>query len=75
MIEQGASIKTKNPDGRTVLIWAIMSNPDPELISLLIKKGVDINAVDRDGHSALFFARELGQKENVKRLIKAGARL
>lgn len=44
-----------------------------EIIKLLLKYGADINWKDKDGRSALFFAKAHRQKEVVQFLIENGA--
>ena len=38
MIERGADILLKDPEGKTALSYAAQSNPDPEVINVFIKK-------------------------------------
>ena len=46
-----------------------------EVVDSLIKAGVDINAVDNNGRTALMWVSEYGYKEIVNSLIKAGAHI
>ena len=46
---------------------------DIDVISDLLKKGVDINFVDDYGRTALYFACSCGQTQVVKMLLDAGA--
>ena len=43
-------------------------------INWLLKKGVDVNALNSDNESALDFAREDGHEKAVERLLAAGAK-
>jgi ankyrin repeat protein len=53
---------------------ASASNPNPEVISLLIKAGADVNGTDIVGMSALLMAAmNNANPEVVKRLLQAGA--
>ena len=40
---------------------------------MLIESGADVNAVDNDQHSALYYASEAGYDEIVEQLLVAGA--
>ena len=44
-----------------------------EMISMLIEKGIDINAQDYDGWTALMYASDKLNKDIVSILIKNGA--
>jgi ankyrin repeat protein len=50
-IEAGADLNARQSNGETALYSAV-SNPNPDVVSLLIEKGADVNARDRhDGKS------------------------
>ncbi|GKZ37722.1 hypothetical protein AbraIFM66950_009404 [Aspergillus brasiliensis] len=59
-------------NGETTLICAA-SRHTPEMLSLLIEYGADVDAVDIRGRSALMEAALFGQVENIKVLLKCGA--
>lgn len=54
------------------LRWAAKNNY-ADVVTLLLEKRVDINAVDDAGHTALILAAENGNKDIVELLIKNGA--
>ena len=62
--------------GKTALIWACI-NDNYEVVTQLIKAGVDINIQDNDGNTALMFAvLNNSRNENMIRiLIESGADL
>jgi ankyrin repeat protein len=64
--------------GWTALLEAIVLGTDGpahrEIVRLLIARGSDVNARDRDGVSALEHARRRAQREVVQMLQAAGAR-
>lgn len=46
---------------------------DSKIVLELLSKGIDINARDMDGYTALLFAASQGSKDIVEMLLKAGA--
>ena len=48
-INNGASIKAQDVMGRTPLLVAALDNPNPEVITTLLKAGSDVNAFDGGG--------------------------
>ncbi|KAE8137470.1 hypothetical protein BDV38DRAFT_292916 [Aspergillus pseudotamarii] len=65
-------IRGRDHDSKTTLISAA-SEPSSEMVSLLLKYGADVNAVDNGGRSALMEAALFGWAENVKVLLQNGA--
>ncbi|PWY66907.1 ankyrin [Aspergillus eucalypticola CBS 122712] len=59
-------------NGKTTLIRAAAESI-PEMLSLLIEHGADVNAVDNGGRSALMEAALFGRVNNVKVLLQHGA--
>jgi ankyrin repeat protein len=57
------------------LFFAVRSAPSgfPEIVSLLVKKGCNVNLVDNKGMSAMHYASELGQDDTLQILINHGA--
>jgi ankyrin repeat protein len=75
LLDQGADIKTADPEGRTVLMLASASATFPaETVKALITNGADVNARSAKGETALDFARRHGQSPIVDLLLSAGAR-
>ncbi len=56
LINRGASVRVRDPVGNTPLIMCITSGGDLEIMKLLIKKGVDINAKSSGDFTALHWA-------------------
>jgi hypothetical protein len=48
---------------------------DVEIVKMLVAKGVDVNARDDDGYTAIIMAAMFGRIETVQTLLKAGARV
>jgi HEAT repeat protein len=46
-----------------------------EIVSLLLKRGADVNQVDQNKNTALMFAADSCDRETLRMLLKAGARL
>jgi len=79
LIEAGANIHYKRPQGYDALIDAVHStavNDDSgllELLALLIAKGVDLSGISAYGESGLRVLSQLGRFNAVRMLLKAGA--
>lgn len=70
LIDNGALIDHKDSDGNTVLMYAVGC---PELIELLLKKGIDIDAQNVREQTALIVATDSCEYEGVECLLNAGA--
>ena len=53
ILRSGASLKSRDKDGRTPLILAASRSPSIEIVSYLIDSGSDIEARDNDGNTPL----------------------
>ena len=76
-IEQRAELEIKNADGETALIIAAWYG-SPEIVTLLLENGANINAQDNAGYTAIAKASSLGvgrHYEIVEILIQACANL
>ena len=74
LLERGADINARDPEGRTVLILACGSEAVPvDMVKMLIAKGIDVNAKSATGDTALTYAKRYGNTEIVQLLEKAGA--
>jgi ankyrin repeat protein len=73
MMSRGADAKKKDTLSKTLLHYAAAVDR-PDFISMLVKAGVDINAVDLFGYSPLHDACRFGaSRESVSMLLKHGA--
>ncbi|MEI0490314.1 ankyrin repeat domain-containing protein [Brachyspira pulli] len=82
LIKAGAKVNTRlsiNDDSRNIqleniipLMWVIFDY-NTELAKLLIESGADINAKDKDGNTALDYARYRDNSEIEQLLIEKGA--
>jgi len=79
-INDGANVNARDDFfGRTPLIYAAASNPDPEVVRALIKAGADVNARTEEGRSAeggftpLITASIRSDPKIIRILIDAGA--
>jgi ankyrin repeat protein len=72
LIENGAKLNQKDPDGNTELHLAAMRG-FPDLIQVLVKKGADVNILNKNNHPALYYAAKHGYRLSAQALIAAGA--
>jgi ankyrin repeat protein len=72
LLSKGASAAVTYPDGKTLLHRAVSSSFDyPRVAHLLLKAGVEVNAEDNDGNTALHLATH--SKSCMDVLLKHGA--
>ena len=75
LVEKGA--KNLNPEYAQTEISVALSNAvssgNLKIMKLLIANGADVNAVDKDGKTALMMASEFGYIEVAESLIEGGA--
>lgn len=72
LVEHGAKINEKSTyDGGTLLHTAAFSG-HPEIIRKIINSGIDINAIDEDGNTALHLAANNIKDKAVKVIIENG---
>jgi len=73
LVDRGADVKTASESGRTALMLAAMSDQSAETVRLLLARGADPKALDRDQTSTLSAAASGNDTESVRLLLKAGA--
>jgi ankyrin repeat protein len=72
-IEQGADLEAKDPGtGASVLHYAVMRG-NPEILQLLLSKGVDVNSRTRNGTTPLHTAVLYNRYEIAETLLNKGA--
>ena len=81
LLKAGANTELKDNQGNTALTYAIREPKylekktlQLEKVKLLAEAGADLNTQDNNGNTALNIAKEVGNTEIVKLLIKAGAK-
>jgi ankyrin repeat protein len=72
LLEQGAEINAKDPDGKTVLAW-VSAKSHINIANLLIDKGANVNEGDNDNTTPLVIAVATGNIEMVKVLLSHDA--
>jgi len=74
MVAKGADVQVRDGVGSTTLMWAAYDeNGRPELVEELMKIGVDPNAKNKNGETALTWALRRGYTPVVAALKKGGA--
>ena len=74
LIAKGADVMTKHHDGKTLLHRAVSSQVDhAQVVKLLIKEGVALNAQDANGDTALHLAAANGLRYSARTLLAANA--
>ena len=72
LLDAGADVKAVNSIGMTALLYAAMSNPNPEVVNLLIDAGSE-DVPNHNGRNALILAAMMNNEEVLDALMKAGA--
>lgn len=67
------SVVDGTPAGNTLLHVAAQYNPDPGVIDLLVKSGINVNVPNKFNETALFYAALNPSPEAARRLIALGA--
>ena len=75
LLDDNADVNATDKYGRSALLESARFAKDMEVITLLVKRGADINAVDNDRNTALSLAAasHLDPVEVVRGLLKLGA--
>lgn len=75
ILDRGADTAFKDSEGSTILLRAASSDFFPlDVVKTLIARGVDVNATNARGATALSMARLQGHTPVVDLLVKAGAK-
>jgi hypothetical protein len=73
-IKNGEDVKCQNNIGTTALMCASASNPNPEVVTILLNAGANVNAKNNKGVTVLMFATKNNpNSEIITVLLKAGA--
>jgi ankyrin repeat protein len=75
LLDHGADIKAKGPDGSPLLVSAAASDMLPlDAVKAMIDRGADVNVRNPKGQTALDLAKGRGQTPVVDLLVQAGAK-
>ncbi|QPC70356.1 hypothetical protein HYE68_001108 [Fusarium pseudograminearum] len=72
-VQNGVSVDARTTHGENTALIRAARDGLPQVVSLLIKLGADVNASNNIGWTPLHFAAETGYEDVVKILLKAGA--
>ncbi len=74
LLKTGISTETSyNKYGISVLMWAAMTQKNPDVVKLLLNAGASVDAKAKSGETALMLAACAGNSEIVEILLQAGA--
>ena len=73
LLDRGATPDVVDPAGWTALIHATYFGARPEVLSLLVQKGANVNAQNDRGVTALYLAAASGREDTVRQLLTLGA--
>lgn len=73
LLDYGADTNKRDAYGGTVLHQACVAKDDPGILKPLIAAGVDINAIDHDGDTALQYAIRQNHLKNTLYLLESNA--
>ena len=75
LIEKGANLEAIDNNKRNALFIAALCNPNPEVVSFIIDKGIPVNYRDPIGNTAVLYAAQNYNENVIKTLVKKGADL
>ena len=73
LLAAGADVNNVKPDGNTSLHVAIHGNGSKETLQNIIEHGLNVNAANKRGETALILACESAQAESIEFLLERGA--
>jgi len=72
LLKNGASMMETNPKGTNVLHQLIGKSKSLKDLDYFIKKGLDLNSIDKVGRNAIDYAAKTGNKIIIEQLIEKG---
>ena len=78
-IAEGANVNCRGTNGLTPLLQTLSGATAPceagrrQCVAFLLERGAEVDALDRDGRTALIYATRAGDLETVRLLVEAGA--
>ena len=72
-LADGMDVNARHPESGDLLLPGVALMGHTNIVTLMLKKGADINGQNRDGVTALITAAFLGRAETVEVLLKHGA--
>ena len=75
ILKAGAQVNAQDDRKMTALMMAVATDrPEAAKVRRLIDSGADVNIADRNGETALDWARKFGNQDVIGILVKAGAK-
>jgi len=74
LLKAGALVNTRDRNGETPIMPAIWNSHNSEIVSMLIKSGVDLSLETNEGSTALSFATQRGLDKIARLIVNAGGR-
>lgn len=73
-LDQGLNINAVNKAGQPVLVAAVNKDANAQVFKWLLSKGANPNLTDKQGHNALFYAKERENVDAIKLFLAHGSK-
>jgi hypothetical protein len=73
LIRYGAKVQLVDSEKNTVLHHFVENADDENIVRLLVSHGINVDAINKSGETALMIAAENGNPADVKALLESGA--
>lgn len=74
LLDRRPNLHVEDDAGMNALMWAAMKNPDPDVVAILVRAGIDVNRINKEGSTALMYAAAQNPNPDVVgTLLNSGA--